>query len=93
MDNKLTKEQQDYLNKQLTLGSEYELMVKTKGWEFAKLWYQSMLGDFINQIMNQDTRPISDFESPRQQLVGFKKFMAHIDGALKTLEDERAKEN
>lgn len=93
MDNQLSKEQQDYKKNQLIIGSEYELMVKSKGWEYAKTWYQTMLSDFINQVMGQDTRPIADFESARQQLIGFKKFLAHIEGAMKILEDERAKEN
>lgn len=93
MDNQLNKEQQDYLKNQLIIGSEYELMIKSKGWEYAKTWYQTMLSDFINQIMGQDTRPITDFENSRQQLIGFKKFLAHIESALKILEDERAKEN
>lgn len=93
MDNKLSDQQQAYKTKQLMIGTEYETMVKTQGWEYATTWYQTMLADFINQIMGQDERPISDFESARQQLIGFKKFMAHVDGAITLLKDERAKEN
>lgn len=93
MDNKLTSEQQSYKTNQLVIGSEYEQMIRTQGWEYAMTWYQTTLADFMNQIMGQDTRSISDFESARQQLIGFKKFMAHIDSAVSLLKDERAKEH
>jgi hypothetical protein len=89
----LTNEQQSYKTNQLIIGSEYELMIKSKGWEYAQTWYQTILADFINQIMTQDERPITDFESSRQQLIGFKKFLSHIDGAITLLNDERAKES
>ncbi len=93
MDNKLTNEQQAYKTNQLIIGSEYELMIKSKGWEYATTWYQTALADFINQVMGQDTRPIEDFEPARQQLIGFKKFMAHIESAINLLNDERSKED
>jgi hypothetical protein len=86
---KLTKEQQDYKEEQMVIGSEYDLMVKSKGWEYAQTWYRTQLADFVNQLMQDDTVPIANFETRRQQLIGFKKFMGHMEGAIKILHDQR----
>lgn len=91
MDKELTKEQQDYLKQQLILGSNYEEMTRSEGWKFVQAWYQTELKNFINALMNQEKLPIEDFENARQQLIGFKKFLSHIDSAIKTLKDEQSK--
>jgi hypothetical protein len=85
----LSREQIDYKTQQLVIGSEYEPMIKSKGWEFVQAWYQTQLASLINSMMGDDTRPIADFENARQQLIGFKKFLSHIEGAIKILNDER----
>lgn len=90
---KLTKQQLDYKEQQMIIGSEYESLVKSKGWEYTKAWYQTQLSDFINRIMSEDSRPISDFENARQQLIGFKRYLSHVEGAIKILEDERTKKS
>lgn len=73
----------------MIIGSEYEIMVKSKGWEFAKTWYQTQLASFVNSVMGDDTKSIGEFERARQQLMGFKRFLSHVEGAIKILEDER----
>jgi hypothetical protein len=93
MDNQLSKEQQDYKTYQLDAGLSYEEMTKTKGWENTQIWYQTQLNDFVNQMMAQEKTPINEFETGRQQLIGFKRFMNHMNGAINLLNDERAKEH
>ncbi len=93
MDNQLNNEQQEYKTHQLEVGISYEEMVKTKGWENAQAWYQTQLADFVNQMMAQEKTSISEFETGRQQLIGFKRFMNHMNGAITLLNDERAKEH
>lgn len=88
----LSEQQKTYVEQQMIMGSEYEVMVKSKGWEFAQTWYQAQLTRFINEIMSQDTTPIENFENSRQQLIGFKRFLTHVEGAIKTLENERKKD-
>lgn len=88
MDNQDIKEQ--FLQAQMIQGQAFDEMIRSQGWEYAKAWYQEQMKDFINSLMAGD-RPIAEFETSRQQLIGFKSFLSYIDDAINALKTEREK--
>lgn len=84
-------QQKEYLEAQMIQGQAFEEMIRTKGWEYIKAYYQQSLADFINSIMVQG-RPITEFEDARNQLIGLKSLLGYIDGSIQTLNKEAKKE-
>jgi len=89
MDRDLTEDQQAALNDTLERGTAFEEMTRTKGFEHVKAYYQARLTLFINDIFNNDHKPLAEFEGQRSELLGLKRLLGEIDNALKVLHDER----
>lgn len=71
----------------------FEELVRTKGWEWVKAYYQTELASFINDLFNNEDKPIADFEFQRRELMGLKKLLTTIDADLQELERLRKEKN
>lgn len=86
----LSEEQQRELNELMEAGVAFEELIRTKGFEMLKSYYEVMLKSFVNELMNSD-KPIGEFEHKRQQLMGVKALFSKITSTLEVLENERSK--
>lgn len=75
-------------NQTLEQGVAFEDLIRTKGWEFVKSYYQLKVQSFATQILVSE-KPISEFEAERHQLVGLRNLLGYIDTSIKLLENER----
>lgn len=89
---KIAEQQKKYLEEAIEQGSVLEDMVKHKGWKMILNNYQNELRVFINDLILND-KPITEFESKRQELKGLQKLIASIDNSIKVAQDERSKES
>lgn len=73
-----------------TLGQAvaFEELIRVKGWEYVKAYYQTRVQSFATRLLVSDS-DIAEFEAERQQLIGIKKLLGFIDGAIQLLEHER----
>lgn len=68
----------------------FEELVRTKGWDFVKAYYQTKVQGLATMILTSD-KPMEEFESERQQVIGLRNLIGFIDDALNFLNDERKK--
>lgn len=68
----------------------FEELVRTKGWDFVKANYQTKVQGLATMILTSD-KPMEEFESERQQVIGLRNLIGFIDDALNFLNDERKK--
>jgi hypothetical protein len=87
----LSQEQKQALQEAFQRGSAYQELVRTKGWEFVKKYYQIKVQQFASGLLVQESKPISEFEGVRRELIGLRKLLGSIDGDIKTLEDDQQK--
>jgi len=92
MDNQEQSEQQkEALAEALERGEAFEGMTRSKGWEFAKAYYQRKIQTFASSLLLNEGKPITEFENERRELIGLRKFLGFIENDIKILEDERTK--
>lgn len=75
----------------LQRGEAFEVLIKEKGWEYIKSYFQSKIQAFANSLLVEDNKQISDFENERREIIGLKKLLGFIDNDIKILEDDRQK--
>jgi len=66
-------------------------MVRSRGWEWVKKFYQSKVQVFATNLLLNDKKPINEFEGERHELIGIKKLLGSIENDIKTVEDEQNK--
>lgn len=66
-------------------------MVKGRGWEWVKKYYQSKIQQFASDLLLSEKKKIEEFEGERRELIGLRKLMGIIDSDIKAIEDERLK--
>ena len=81
------------MKESLERGSAFEVLVRTKGWEYIKLWYQSKVQVLASALLLQEDKKIDEFEPERRELIGLRKLIGMIDGDINTLNEynEKAK--
>jgi len=90
MDSQLSNQQQQYLDETLKRAGAFEELVRTKGWEYVKSFYQNRVQALANGLLLSD-EPITKFEAERQELMGIRKLLSYIDSDLTILADFRKK--
>jgi len=65
-------------------------MIRTKGWEYIKKYYQIKIQKFANDLLLKD-EPIEKFEVSRNELKGLRNLLGMIENDIKLLEDDRQK--
>jgi len=87
----LSKEQQEALEEALSRGQAFEELIRTKGWEYVKHWYQQKIQRFGTSLLLEDGKVITDFEDERRELIGLRKLFGVIDNDIKVLRDTNEK--
>lgn len=87
----LTEEQEESYRDMLKQGSAFEAMMMGEGGTQIKAYYQARLTLFINDVFNQEDKPLSEFEGARRELLGLKRLLGTIENSIKVLHDERNK--
>lgn len=64
-------------------------MIRSNGWSFVKQYYQTKIQKFASDLLLQDGKQISEFESERRELIGLRKLLGMIDSDIKTVEHDR----
>jgi len=88
----LSKEAKQSLNESKARGEVFQLMIRSKGWEFVKAFYTNRVQSFASGLLMQDKKPIADFEDERRELIGIRKLLGYIDNDIKNLEGETKNE-
>lgn len=91
MESKLSEEQQKEYQEALTRGSDLEEMVKSRGWEWVKKYFQARVQGLANGLLLEDKKPITDFDNERRELIGLRKLIGSIESDIKTVENDRQK--
>ena len=66
-------------------------MVRGRGWEWVKKYYQSKVQVFASNLLLNEKKKIEEFEGERHELIGIKKLLGSIENDIKTVEDEQNK--
>lgn len=79
----------------LERGSAFEVLIRTKGWDYIKLWYQGKVQVLASALLLQEEKSIDEFEPERRELIGLRKLLGMVDGDIKALNDynEKAKKS
>jgi hypothetical protein len=68
-------------------GSEFQVLIQCKGWEYVKAYYQSKVQTFATALLIQDQKSIVEFENERRELIGLRKLLGMIENEIKILQD------
>ena len=79
------------LEETLSRAQQWQELIRTKGWELVKVYYQAKVQHFASALLIED-KPIAEFEGERRELMGLRKLLGHIDNDLKVQEEEIEKE-
>lgn len=82
---------QEALDEAFQRAGAFEEMVNTNGFKYIKANYVNQIQLFINDMLSQEDKPITDFEGKRRELMGLRKVFGQIDSDLTFLADERNK--
>lgn len=66
-------------------------MVRSRGWEWVKKYYQSKVQRFATDLLLKEDKDINEFEGERRELIGLRKLIGAIDSDIKVVEDDRNK--
>lgn len=91
MEPDLNKQQEDALFETMSQGVAFEEMVRSKGWEYIKAYYQVQVQAFATGLLVSE-EPIERFENKRQELIGLRKLLSVVDSAIETLVKHREHE-
>jgi hypothetical protein len=91
MDN-LTEEQRQALDDQLKRATAFEEMIRTKGWEYLKAYYQAEVQGLATGLLVSE-HPIVEFENKRREIIGIRKLMSLVDSDLNMLANFRKKQH
>jgi len=69
----------------LARGSAYQQLIRTKGWEYIKLWYQKKVQKLATDLLLNDKKPTVEFEAERYELVGLRKMLGMIENDMEIL--------
>lgn len=90
MDNNLSDQQKAFLDDALKRAGAYEELIRTKGWEYIKAYYESRVKALASGLLVSD-RPIEEFDGERRELIGLRKLLGSIESDLNVLADFRKK--
>lgn len=85
----LNEEQLKAKHEEMVRGIAFEGLMHHEGFAFVKAYYENKLKAFVNDMFNQEKKPISEFENERHELMGLKKLFGEIDWAVNQLENDR----
>lgn len=90
MNNKqeLTKEQQASQEELYKQHGAFEEMVRTKGWGYIQTYYQSLISQFVTRVLTEN-KPITEYQSMRDELVGLKKALGYVNSIIERVESEK----
>lgn len=83
---------QKSLNDSLARGSAFQEMIRTKGWEFVKKFYENKIQSFVTGMIISEEKDIAEFEPERREIIGLRKLLGSVDNDIKNLEENRDKE-
>jgi hypothetical protein len=83
MESNLTQDQS--LQDSLVRGSAFEELIRTKGWEFVKAYYQSKVQQLASGLLLNDKKEIGEFENERRELIGLRKVLGMIESDIEIL--------
>lgn len=79
------------MEESLQRGQAFEELIRSKGWELVKGWYQNKIQHFATSLLIGDQKGIVEFENERRELIGLRKLFGLIDNDLKVLREENEK--
>lgn len=82
----LTDEQKEYINEQMLQGEAFNGMIRDRGWEYVKKYYETLVQAFATEVLTSD-KDIKEFESKRREIMGIKKLMGFINSCIQTYSD------
>jgi hypothetical protein len=89
----LDSQQQEALEESLSRGLAFEELIRTKGWEYVKAWYQKKIQALATGLLLEDKKKIEEFENDRRELIGIRRLLGLIDNDIQILkkheEDKR----
>jgi hypothetical protein len=85
----LTDAQKQQLEETCARGVAFEEIIHSKGWKLITGYYESLVKNFVNEVLLQDAKPISEFETQRREIIGLRKLMNQINDDVEVLKNER----
>ena len=82
-----SEEQKQALEDSLARGESFEELIRTKGWEYVKAYYQAKVQQFATSLLIEEKKSISEFENERRELIGLRKLIGLIENDIKILRD------
>jgi len=73
------------LQDSLVRGSAFEELIRTKGWEFVKAWYQAKVQYLATELLMNDKKQMAEFENERRELMGIRKLLGFVDNDIRIL--------
>lgn len=71
----------------LLRGEAFEELIRTKGWEYVKSYYQAKVQQFATSLLIEEKKAIGEFEYERRELIGLRKLIGLIENDIKILRD------
>lgn len=85
MDQDNQSQQDQALQDSLSRGAAFEELIRTKGWEYVKAWYQGKVQKLATGLLIEDTKGIEAFEAERRELIGIKRLLGLIQNDIEIL--------
>ena len=85
----LSKEAKQSLNESKARGEAFDMMIRSKGWEYVQAYYQNRIQSLANGLLMQADKPIADFENERRELIGLRKLLGTIDNDIENLKKKK----
>lgn len=84
------------MEESLSRGQAFEELIRTKGWEYIKKYYQTKIQFFASSLLVEDSKPIAEFEDERRELIGLRKLLGMVENDIEILRkkaenDDKAK--
>lgn len=78
----LTEKQEQAVEELHERGVAFEELVRSRGWELIKAYYQNRIASFTSGLLIADKREIEEFEKERREIIGIRKLLGHIDESI-----------
>lgn len=75
-------------NDSLARGEAFYELVRTRGWEFVKKYYEARLKALVTALIVNEN-PITEYDNERRELVGIRKLFGYIESDLHTLDEQQ----
>jgi hypothetical protein len=89
---KVNQVREDFKNERVRRGAAFEEIQRFDGFKFIKEFYETKLRMFANASVIGGFKNMEEFSLERGKVLGLQELFSEIEASVKTLEDERARE-